>query len=176
VILSALAAAIAKDLRLLARDRAGLVFLAIAPIIVITVAGFSLASLYGTSARGTAPYDLPVADEDGGRIGRALADALAAEPGIRVRPVANRDAARDLLRRHVAGAALVIPPGTSDAVAAGTDAPLILYTDPLKYLEVAGARLVVEELRHRVEHAARDHAAARLEKARATSRYLRGSV
>ncbi len=173
MILGGLGAAIAKDLRLLARDRAGLVFLAIAPIIVITVAGFSLASLYGTSARGSAPYELPVADEDGGRIGRALADALAAEPAIRLHPVASRDAARDLVRAHVAGAALVIPPGTSDAVAAGTAAPLLLYTDPLKYLEVASARLVVEELRHRVENVARNRAAARLEKARAHARTTR---
>ena len=42
-----LVAALAKDLRLLARDRAGLIFLTIAPIVVITVAGLSLASLYG---------------------------------------------------------------------------------------------------------------------------------
>ncbi len=167
MILGGLGAAIAKDLRLLVRDRAGLVFLAIAPIVVITVAGFSLASLYGTSARGTAPYDLPVADEDGGRIGRALAEALTDEPDIRVHLVATRDAARELVRGHAAGAALVIPAGTSDAVAAGTGAPLLLYTDPLKYLEVASARLVVEELRHRVENTARTRAAARLEKARA---------
>src|SRR5207245_451687 len=46
-------------------------------------------------------------------------------------------------------------------------APLLLYTDPRKYLEVASARLVVEELRHRVENTARTRAAARLAKARA---------
>ena len=36
--LAALGAAIAKDLRLLGRDRAGLVFLSLAPVLVITVA------------------------------------------------------------------------------------------------------------------------------------------
>ena len=50
--LRALAAAMGKDFRLLARDRVGLVFLTLAPIIVITVAGFSLASLYGAGPRG----------------------------------------------------------------------------------------------------------------------------
>lgn len=164
--LAGLAAAIRKDLRLLARDRAGLVFLAIAPIIVITVAGFSLASLYGTSARGTAPYELPVADEDGGRIGRALAAGLADEPAIRIRRVATADDARRLVRGRDAGVALVIPAGTTDAVATGAGAALVLYTDPVKYLEVANVRLLVQELRHRVEEGARDRAAARLEKAR----------
>ena len=61
--LGGLGAAIRKDLRLLTRDRAGLVFLAIAPVVVITVAGFSLASFYGVDARGTAPYVLPLADD-----------------------------------------------------------------------------------------------------------------
>ena len=59
MMLGGLGAAIRKDLRLLVRDRVGLVFLAVAPVIVITVAGFSLASLYGASARGTSPYELP---------------------------------------------------------------------------------------------------------------------
>ena len=39
-------ALLAKDLRLLWRDRVGLAFLALAPIAVITVAGLSLANLY----------------------------------------------------------------------------------------------------------------------------------
>ena len=103
MILGGLGAAIRKDLRLLARDRAGLVFLAVAPIIVITVAGFSLASLYGASARGTSPYDLPFVDEDGGRIGAALHRALADEPAVRLVPVASRDAARALIRDHHSG-------------------------------------------------------------------------
>ena len=54
-----LVAALAKDLRLLARDRAGLIFLTIAPIVVITVAGLSLASLYGADPTGATAYVLP---------------------------------------------------------------------------------------------------------------------
>ena len=45
--LDGLGAALAKDLRLLARDRTGLAFLTLAPIVVIAVAGFSLAAIYG---------------------------------------------------------------------------------------------------------------------------------
>ncbi len=56
--LQALGAAIGKDLRLLARDRVALVFLTLAPIIVITVAGFSLATLYGAGPHGDTAYVL----------------------------------------------------------------------------------------------------------------------
>src|SRR5438132_1035495 len=82
-------AAIAKDLRLLARDRAGLVFLALAPVVVITVAGFSLAGLFGAPPGGSRAYLLPVADEDGGRLGRALRAGLADAPALEMRRVAD---------------------------------------------------------------------------------------
>jgi ABC-type multidrug transport system permease subunit len=173
MMLGGLGAAIRKDLRLLARDRVGLVFLAVAPVIVITVAGFSLASLYGASARGTSPYELPFCDEDGGRIGQALTRALADEPAVRLRSVATRDEARDLIRTHHAGLALIVPAGTSEALADGTTAQLVVYTDPVKYLEVASLRVLVQELRHRVERAARDRAAAGLTKTHAHALVVR---
>ncbi|HLK11509.1 MAG TPA: ABC transporter permease [Candidatus Binatia bacterium] len=162
-----LGAAFLKDLRLLARDRAALVFLTVAPVLVIAVAGLSLASLYGADPRGTSAYLLPLADEDGGRVGQTLRARLAAEPRVVVEVVADRAAARALVRRQVAGAALVIPAGTTAAVARGEPAALLLYTDPVKYLEVANVRLLVEELRHGIEATARARAAARLEKERA---------
>src|SRR5205823_6290097 len=93
LMLTGLLAALGKDLRLLARDRVGLVFLTLAPIVVISVAGLSLATLYGAEpGGGTAPV-LPLADEDGGWVGRAVRERLADEPSIRVRPVATAAAA-----------------------------------------------------------------------------------
>src|SRR5439155_16287131 len=111
LMLAALGAAIAKDLRLLARDRAGLVFLALAPVVVITVAGFSLAGLFGAPPGGSRAYLLPVADEDGGRLGRALRAGLADAPALEMRRVADEEAARALVRGGTAGVALVLPPG-----------------------------------------------------------------
>ena len=171
--LRALGAAIAKDLRLLGRDRAGLVFLSLAPVLVITVAGFSLAGLFGAAPGGTSAYVLPVADEDGGRLGRTLQSGLAAEPAIEVHAVADRNAARALVRRGVAGAALVIPPGASAALLAGQPVSLLLYTDPVKYLEVANVRALVQEARHRVEASARTRARHRLVEARHDARAAR---
>ena len=45
MIARALVAAVVKDVRLLVRDRVGLAFLTIAPLIVMSVAGFSLSTL-----------------------------------------------------------------------------------------------------------------------------------
>ena len=41
----------------------------------------------------------------------------------------------ELVRDKLAGSALVIPAGTRDALAAGRPARLLLYTDPVKFLE-----------------------------------------
>jgi hypothetical protein len=73
---------------LLLRDRVGLVFMTLAPVVVITVAGLSLANLYGVS-RGTSVFVLPLVDEDGGLVGRALAEHLRDDRAVRVKLVAS---------------------------------------------------------------------------------------
>src|SRR5262249_60951460 len=78
-------ALLAKDLRLLWRDRVGLAFLTLAPLAVIIVAGLSLANLYGADPTGQTAYELPVADEDGGALGREIEQRLAGEKAVRLR-------------------------------------------------------------------------------------------
>src|SRR4029453_10220180 len=143
----AFAALLAKDLRLLWRDRVGLTFLALAPIAVITVAGLSLANLYGADPTGQTAYELPLADEDGGSLGREIRDRLASETAVRLRPVDDAAAAEQLVRDKQAGTALVIPQGTQAALDAGRPASLVLYTDAVKYLERLNVRLRLLELR-----------------------------
>ena len=165
--LTGLLAALGKDLRLLARDRVGLVFLTLAPIVVISVAGLSLATLYGAEpGGGTAPV-VPLADEDGGWVGRAVRERLTDEPSVRVRPVATAAAAGALVQAKRAAAALVVPAGTSDAVAAGHAAALVLLTDPVKTVDVAYVRGLAQELRHGLETAAVERAQHDLDAARA---------
>jgi hypothetical protein len=96
---------IRKDLRLLWRDRAGLLFLLVAPLIVIAVAGFSLANLYGADPTGQTAYDLPFVDEDGGELARQIREQLAHEPTVRLRDVHDRAAAEQLVRRSSSHAA-----------------------------------------------------------------------
>src|SRR5207244_1735728 len=174
--LTGLVAALGKDLRLLARDRVGLVFLTLAPIVVISVAGLSLATLYGAEpGGGTAPV-LPLADEDGGWVGRAVRERLADEPSVRVRPVATAAAARALVQAKRAPAALVVPAGTSDAVGAGHAAALVLLSDPVRTVDVAYVRGLAQELRHGLEAAAVERAQHDLDAARAQAADARARV
>jgi ABC-type multidrug transport system permease subunit len=140
-------ALLAKDLRLLWRDRVGLTFLALAPLAVITVAGLSLANLYGADPTGQTAYELPLADEDGGSLGQEIRDRLGREAAVRLRAVENAAEAERLVRDKHAGTALVVPPGTQAALDAGRPASLVLYTDAVKYLERLNVRLRLLELR-----------------------------
>src|SRR5512139_1275435 len=135
-----------KDLRLLWRDRAGLIFLTLAPVVVISVAGFSLANLYGADPTGQTAYELPFVDEDGGELAHRLRDRLAAEHSVHLRPVADRATAEDMIRRKLAGSALVVPRGTEAALREGKPAGLVLYTDAVKYLERLTVRAKLLEI------------------------------
>ncbi len=140
-------ALLVKDLRLLWRDRVGLIFLAIAPVAVITVAGLSLANLYGADPTGQTAYVLPLADEDGAALGREIRERLASDPAVRLRPVETPEEAERLVRDKQAGTALLIPKGTQAALDAGQPASLVLYTDAVKYLERLNVRVRLLELR-----------------------------
>ncbi len=143
----AFVALLTKDLRLLWRDRVGLIFLSLAPLAVITVAGLSLANLYGADPTGQTAYELPLADDDGGALGREIRDRLASERAVRLRPVESPAEAERLVREKRAGTALVIPHGTQAALDAGRPASLVLYTDAVKYLERLNVRVRLLELR-----------------------------
>jgi ABC-type multidrug transport system permease subunit len=161
-------AALAKDFQLLARDRVGVIFLALAPIVVMTVAGLSLANLYGP-APGRPAFVLPVVDEDDADVGDALRSRLAADGRVETEVLSTRDLALARVRGKSAGAALVIPAGTSEALAGGRRASLLLFTDPVKAVEVAAARTVVQEVRHGIEAEAHERASAELTRARAAA-------
>ena len=165
----ALLAIVAKDLRLLWRDKAGLIFLTLAPITVIAVAGFSLANLYGADPTGQTAYEFPLVDEDGGALGRALRERLARESAVTLRVFATREEAEQRVRDKRAGTALLIPRGTEAALERGETAELVLYTDPVKYLERLNVRLRLLELRDQLAAEQRDTAArdARAQLARA---------
>ena len=73
---------------------------------------------------------------------------------MRVTLVAERGAARALVRAKQTDAALVVPAGTSAALAVGQPSQLILYIDPVKVIELDVIRDLVQEIRHELEVAA----------------------
>jgi hypothetical protein len=70
------------------------------------------------------------------------------------------------VRAKQTDAALVVPAGTSAALAVGQPSQLILYTDPVKMIELDVIPDLVQEIRHELEVAARDEAVAELEATR----------
>ncbi|HEY7817017.1 MAG TPA: hypothetical protein VIG29_02280, partial [Vicinamibacteria bacterium] len=76
-------------MRLLVRDRGALLLLFLAPIVVISAAGFSLSSLYQSSS-----HLLPVVDVDGGVISEKLVAGLSKTEGLDVALVTEEEARR----------------------------------------------------------------------------------
>jgi ABC-2 type transport system permease protein len=147
--LTKLVALVAKDFRLLWRDRVALVFLLVAPVVVISVAGFSLSSFYGsgTGGDGGAEYLLPVTDLDGSDTSRELVSALERAPGLRLARVDEAEGRRLVSRTNRAGATLVIPSGFGTGFKQGQAVRLQLWTDPVKHLEVLKIKAEVERVR-----------------------------
>ncbi len=138
----ALLALVGKDLRILMRDRLALLLLFLAPVVVISAAGFSLSTLYRDTR-----YLLPVSDLDGGEAAKKLLDALRDSPEVDV-VLVGTDEARDLVANTPrAGAALVIPEGFTDGLRSAEPVELQLWVDPVKYLEVLKIRAAVERAR-----------------------------
>jgi ABC-type Na+ efflux pump permease subunit len=138
---------IGKEFLLIRRDRVGLFMLLAAPIAVIAAAGFSLAKIYGgrTAARGE--YSVAIFDEDHGAVARAILDALANQPDLAVlKSSSRRDAEQTVRERKLAVVGIVIPAGTTDAIEHGRGAQLILYTDPVKYLQTIKVELALSDL------------------------------
>jgi ABC-type multidrug transport system permease subunit len=148
---------IAHEGRLLARDPVVLVMLLCAPVVIITVAGYSLGALYGDGGR---TLVLPVVDEDHGPVAAAVIGALEREPSIRVERVAARDTARALIRDGgSAPVAVVVAAETSAALTSGRDVPLALYVDPARRLQVNAIELRLAAVCRRAAMVARARAA-----------------
>ncbi|MDB5107542.1 MAG: Export transporter permease protein [Candidatus Binatus sp.] len=179
---------ICKEFLLIRRDRVGLFMLLLAPIAVIAAAGFSLAKVYGGESGAVAGYTIAVVDEDRGEVARAILDALAGQRQVKVVSVRDRVDADQLVRvRKLAAIGIVIPAGTTQAFTRGENARLLIYSDPVKYLQTVKIELMLSELCRRITAAAGDQARrmastsidnvrAQLERARAAAEQARAEA
>jgi ABC-2 type transport system permease protein len=117
-----------KDLRLVARDRAALLFMVLVPIVVVTIVAVTLGG--GDAGR----IRLPVVNDDQGPVAQALIEALAKH--VEVIEVEREEAERMVGEENRAGAALLLPGGLSKRYLASRPSTLTLLTDPAKGVEV----------------------------------------
>jgi ABC-type multidrug transport system permease subunit len=149
-----------NEARLLLKDPIVLFMLLLAPVVIITVAGYSLGNLYGGGPR---TFRVPVVDRDHGPAAAGIIEALRQERTVSLELVDDLVHARRLAgARDRTPLAIEIPAGTSDAVAAGRSARLMLYVDPVRRIEVNALELRIDELCGKVSAAARVAAQERL--------------
>ena len=109
-----------NEARLLVKDPIVLFMLLFAPVVIITVAGYSLGSLYGGSANS---FRLPLVDLDHGKVAQGIIEALRREHGVALEMLDDPDEARRLVsRRDRTPIAMLIPAGTSAASRRGRPA------------------------------------------------------
>jgi ABC-2 type transport system permease protein len=135
----------AKDLRIYARDRVGMLLGFALPAALVLVFGFIMTFVMGSDGvMGRA--ELWVADLDGSERSRAFVADLRAAQTLRVRPRLAEDGspaetapdaerARAMIRDGDAHHVLVIGAGFGAAIAEGADPPLDLLRDPGREME-----------------------------------------
>jgi ABC-2 type transport system permease protein len=150
-----------NEARLLVKDPTVLFMLLFAPVVIITVAGYSLGSLYGGAPNS---FRLPVVNLDKGNVSDGIIQALHKERSLTLEMLDDPDEARRLVsRRDRTPIAMVIPAGTSAAVAAGLQPRLILFVDPVRRVEVNALELRIDELCRQVTEKAGAAAQSQIE-------------
>lgn len=149
-----------NEMRLLLRDPTVLMMLLFAPVVIITVAGYSLGALYGG---GRPAFTVPLVDHDGGAVAIELVAALGRSHAVELVPVDDIDQARQrVLSADRAPLAVEIPAATSDAIAEGRIAPLVLHVDPARRVEVNALELELTRIARRAAAVTRARANRRL--------------
>ena len=121
-----------KDLRLIARDRAAILFLVLVPFVVVTVLAESLAG------SDTGSLLLPVVNEDQGPVASVLIQALSEYATV---VEVDRAKAEYLVAgKKTAPAAIVVPEHTSKNYLATRPSTLLLLSDPAKGAAVGAVK------------------------------------
>ena len=120
---------LAKDLKLIARDRPALLFNLVVPITVVAIVAGSLGGTEGGRLL------VPIVNEDKGPVAEVLIEAIGKHADV-VEMERSEAEAIVMAERH-APAALLIPRQTSKRYLGSRPSKLILLTDPSKRVELA---------------------------------------
>lgn len=135
----------AKDLRLLARDRLGLFFTLVFPLVYAIFFGSIFSGMGGDDSGGMSEVDVLVVDEDDTEESRAFFAALDETASMRIIGAESRSAAEEAVRTGSKPAFLVAPPGFGADLASmfsGAPAKLEMGVDPSRKAE----RMMLEGL------------------------------
>jgi ABC-2 type transport system permease protein len=155
-----------KDLRLVFRDRAALVFMLLAPFLLTVGMGFVTGRFSGTSNSGLSDIPVIIVNLDNAELGNALVDVFQSEDlADLMEPTASRDpeAARRLIDDNQAAAAVIIPAGFTRSIipaegmmldpnfAEPDPVQIEVYTNPAMSTSAGVVKAIVDEFVSRVE-------------------------
>jgi len=125
-----------KDLRLIVRDRSGLIALLVVPIVVIIVVASAT-----QSGDGSKSIVFPIVNEDQGPVATAVIRAF--REHLDVREVSHAAAHHLVAEVNDAPAALILPPELSKRYLAQKPSTVELLTDPAQWQELEAIKVVM---------------------------------
>jgi ABC-2 type transport system permease protein len=150
-----------KDVKLVLRDRAALIFMLLAPFLLTLGLGFVTGAYNGGNSSGISQMKVILVNQDGGPLGQALVDLFgSADLADLVDPslVPDPAAGREQIDSGKAVAAVIIPAGFTDSIIptdsqapAGGILHIEVYKNPLAPVSAGVVQSIVEEFTSRVE-------------------------
>jgi ABC-2 type transport system permease protein len=149
-----------KDLKLVFRDKAALMFMLLAPFLLTLGMGF-VTGAYGGNSNGLSQIKIIIVNQDDGQLGQALVDLFQSSDLadlIALALLADPVAARAQIDADDVAAAVIIPAGfTDNIIPTSNQAPLgevlqiEIYKNPLAPVSAGVIQSIVEEFVSRVE-------------------------
>ncbi len=151
-----------KDVTLAFRDRAALLLMLAAPLVLTIGLGLVTGRFaVGGSAGGISAIPVVVVDQDGGQLGQALVDTFTSsdlDELLETTTSADPAAARQRVDDDQVAAAVIIPAGFTDSILSGAEASapaatvqVELYANPTRPTSAGVVQAVVDEFLSRVE-------------------------
>jgi ABC-2 type transport system permease protein len=149
-----------KDLIIVLRDRAALIFMLLAPFL-LTLGLAAVTGAFGSSSSGISQMKVIIVNQDSGQLGQALVDLFqSADLADLVAPtlVADSGTAHAQIDAGDAVAAILIPSGFTDTIIPANNQPpsgdvfqIEIYKNPLSPVSAGVIQSIVEEFISRVE-------------------------
>jgi ABC-2 type transport system permease protein len=156
-----------KDVRIIFRDRAALIFMLLAPFILTLAMGLVTGSFWIGSSSGISDIPVVIVNQDTGQLGIALVDVFKSEELaglLEPTEILEPSQGRQLVDEDDAAAAVIIPAGFTDSIipaagnlnqqgqpVTGAIVKIEIYANPLRPTSVGVVKAIVDEFINRVE-------------------------
>ena len=147
-----------KDLRLILRDPAGLVFMLLAPFALTIGMGALTGRFSGFTQFGISQIPVVIVNQDSGELGKVLEDVFASDEIkqlIAAHPKSDPTAARALVDQNNLAAVIIVPEGFSESIMSGESGGKVVriefYENPTHPTSTGIVRSILESFLTQVE-------------------------